>query len=364
MPNTNDAGPTLTNITFMGRQAVKYSLILVIALMAGRTFLNAFTTFWKATHPPKAAPPSVGFGVLPPIAFPEQKASEKPQAYELETKTGRFPEFQSKVSVFFMPGFTSSLFDDENARAIASSFGFVFEPEILDTQTYRFTKSSPLLSTLDMNIRSKTFDLKTDYLARQDLFVGSQVPDTQTAIAGVKDVLKEAGLDLDLLTDASVSAQASYVKAEGNNLVAADSISDAEFVQVDLKRAPIEDLEMYTPMGREGTVHAVFTGAFDGRDALVRLRNRHYPIEKTQEETYPLRTVSSAWNVLQAGEGYIAAKGELNTAVVRYVYLGYYDSFDYQPYLQPIYVFEGDKGFLGYVSAIDPKYIQAKEEPL
>jgi hypothetical protein len=37
--------------------------------------------------------------------------------------------------------------------------------------------------------------------------------------------------------------------------------------------------------------------------------------------------------------------------------MGYYESSTYQQYYQPIYVFKGDGDFVGYVSAIDPRYI-------
>jgi hypothetical protein len=61
---------------------------------------------------------------------------------------------------------------------------------------------------------------------------------------------------------------------------------------------------------------------------------------------------------MQAGEGYIVDKGENDRAVVRTVKLGYYDDFEEQEYLQPVYIFEGDGGFIGYVSALDPKFQQ------
>ncbi|MEN8253650.1 MAG: hypothetical protein ABFQ62_04735 [Patescibacteria group bacterium] len=361
MPTTTNTGPTLTNMTFIGRQTVKYGLVLVVSLMVGRTLLNAFTAFWRATHPPKPAAPTLGFGILPAIEFPQQEDKDKPQSYELETKTGNFPKFVEKAEVYFMPGFNSTLFDDETARELAASLGFVFEPKELDSQNYRFTKSKPLASTLDLNIRSKTFELKTDYLSKQELLLSSDVPDTQSAIEQVKNTLLEAGIShFDVLEDASASAQAVYLKAVGNRLQAATSVSDAEFVQIDLKRAAINGLEVYTPAGKEGTIHAVVTGAFDGKNSIMRLRHKHYPMEYSQEESYPLRSVSAAWNLLQSGEAYVVNKGELDKAVIRHIYLGYFDSFEYQEYFQPIYVFEGDKGFLAYVSAIDPRYIQTE----
>jgi hypothetical protein len=89
------------------------------------------------------------------------------------------------------------------------------------------------------------------------------------------------------------------------------------------------------------------------------MENNYHAVDYDQVHTYPLRDVQSAWRTLQAGEGYVAQRGLNDMAIVRQVYLGYYDDFEEQSYLQPVYVFEGDGGFLGYVPAIDPRYLQA-----
>jgi len=62
--------------------------------------------------------------------------------------------------------------------------------------------------------------------------------------------------------------------------------------------------------------------------------------------------------MVQAGEGYIASGQNLERAVIRSVELAYFDDFEYQPFLQPIYVFKGDDNFLAYVSAIHPNYLE------
>ena len=57
---------------------------------------------------------------------------------------------------------------------------------------------------------------------------------------------------------------------------------------------------------------------------------------RTPERTGVYRTISKAGG----------------TATVRTVTLAYYDSLDPQNYLQPVFVFEGDDGFLAYVPAV------------
>ena len=77
---TGSSGPNLTSANYVGRLFVKYGLAFLVFLMVGRVLLNAFVTYWKATHPAPPPPPTVGFGVLPNIKFPSQTESDKPQS--------------------------------------------------------------------------------------------------------------------------------------------------------------------------------------------------------------------------------------------------------------------------------------------
>lgn len=349
-------GPTLTDVTYVGRRAVKYGLIALVALVVGRSLLTAFVTYWKAANPPPPPPPTVGFGVLPQIAFPE--SDTQPVSYRLETASGTLPAFGDRAKVYFMPKSSLSLLADENAKKIASVLDYVFSPEVLDSRTYRWRKSQPLESTLQMDIQDYSMEITTDYLSRPELLTKSSVPTATEALNQVKEILRKTNL---LAEDmATASGEVVFLKALGGELEPAVSYSDADFVQVDLNRTPIDGLyRMFSPAGYKGTVHGVVAGGLSRDSSVVHLEFNYQPVDYTQVHTYPLRTTDSAWRVLQAGEGYIASRGTLESAVIRQVYLGYFDSFDEQSYLQPIYVFEGDGGFLGYVSALDSTYIQA-----
>lgn len=353
-----EVGPTLTNVTFMGRQFIKFGLIFLVVLMVGRVTINGIVAYWKATHPEPPPPPTVGFGTLPPIDFPNQSEDEKPTSYKLETARGTTPDFGDRAKVFFMPSSSASLLADQNAKVVAANLGYVFEPETLTTELYRWNKSQPLLSTLEMNIRTNSFSITTNYLSLPELLVNSQVPSGFDAVDDVKTALDRAGLLSDDV--ATASGEIVYLKSLGGELAPAVSQSDADFIQIDINRNPIDNLfRMYTEEGYTGTINAILTGSFDSRDSIVELHYNYHEVNYDQVHTYPLRTSQSAWQLLQAGEGYVANKGTDDNAVIRTITLGYYDSFEEQEYLQPIYVFENpETGFLGYVSALDQKYIQ------
>lgn len=354
---TQQAGPNLTNITHFGRLAVKYGLIGLVALMVGRTFFSALISFWKATHPAPPPPPTVGFGKLPAIAFDKQGEDDKPKSYSLELATADFPDFGDRAKVFFMPKAAPSLLADEAVKEIASTYGFIFEPEVLDSRTYRWTKSQPLEMSIKIDIQNNNFSLNSNYLTRPELLSNNKLPENFEAVTQVRSFLSAANLlSKDIATS---SGKVSYLKSLGGELSEAFSLSDADFVQVDLDRTPIDGkYEMVSPDGRSGVVSVILTGALNGNNSIVDAEYHLKKVDYSQIETYPIRTVTSAWKILQAGEGYIADKGEDDEALIRKVELAYYDDWKEQSFLQPVYVFRGDSGFVGYVGAVDPLFVQ------
>lgn len=354
----NNSGLSLTQAAYISRQVVKYSAVVLVLLIVSRTLFSAFVAYWKATHPEPPPPPTVGFGILPSIKFPERDATQLPSSYELETATGDFPEFTDRANVFLMYRAVASLLDDENAKKTAASFGFVFPPESIGTQRYRFSKSEPFDSIFEINVASLNFELDTDFLARPELITNTEVLDQSRGVSIVKSALESASLlPLDVAT---ASGDALYLKALGDDLSPALSFSDADYLQVDLNRTPIDgQYQSFTADGQKGTIHAILSGAFNGLNSIVRMSYNYQKVDYSQAETYPLRSARSAWQLLQSGEGYVAQKGEFETAVIREVELGYYESEQEQDYFQPIYVFKGDGGFVGYVPAVDPKYYQS-----
>lgn len=358
MSTTTDTGPTLTQITYVGRQVVKFGLLTLVTLMVSRLAIGAFVSYWKATHPPPPPPPTVGFGVLPAAAFPAQTAEDTPSSYKLETADGKLPEFSDRAKVYFMPKKAPSLLADQEAKALASKLGFVFEPEVLGNETYRWSKNQPFETTIDFNIRTYHFELSTDFENRPELLINSQLPTNFEAVREVRNMLNAANLVApDIATPAGDIVP---LKSLGGELTEAVSVSDADFLRVDLNRTPIDNqYRMFTPEGYKGVISAIITGGQKGRNSIVSLDYNYNRIDYTQVHTYPIKTSRDAWRVLQAGEGFIVNKGSSDPAVVRNVQLGYYDDFEEQEYLQPIYVFTGDDGFLGYVPAITNEFLQS-----
>lgn len=363
-PIARSVGPvfTMTDATYYGRGFVKFGSIALVVMIIGRMLLNAAVAYWVATHPKPPPPPTSGYGKLPGLKFPELTTEVKPQSYTLESADGGFPDFGDRAKVFLMPKSPANLLADQKVKALAAKYDFNGSPQVLDTRTYRWTKSQPIEMTLQMDIQNDTFSLTSNYLSRPELLLNNQLPENFEAVTSVKGVLSGA----DMLPEdvATTAGKVSFLKAIGGILQPAVSLSDADFLQVDLTRNLIDaKYDFYGPDGSRSLISAIMTGSLAANSGVVELEYHYFPIDYAQVETYPIRTADQAWKVLQAGEGYVPKAGTQPTAVVRSVTLGYYDDWQEQEYLQPIYIFEGDGGFMGYVSAVDPKFIITTATP-
>jgi len=359
MPQQQKSNFNLTYATHATKRGLAFFGFALTAFLVFWFASTAFVRYWIAMNPEPPPPPSAGFGVLPMLQFPSQNVSSLPKEFVLETPTGKLPTFSDRAIVFFMPKNSPSLLDAEKASRFATTYDFVFEPEILDAKTYRWQRTQPLLTTLEYNIQDKVFSYSTDIANRPELLLEAELPTRFDAILEVKQFLgRSMKLDPDIAT---ASGTFTYVKSVGSALVEAVSAADANFIIVNIDRFPIEGrYQTYGENPEKSSIHAL-VGNIKGAEKVIQIEYYHYPVDYSIIHTYPLRPIRQAWDLLQAGEGFIARPSGSDTAVIREITLGYYDSREPQQYLQPIYVFSGDNGFLGYISAIDPTFINTSK---
>ena len=79
-------------------------------------------------------------------------------------------------------------------------------------------------------------------------------------------------------------------------------------------------------------------------------------IQKYKFSTYPLKGTKAAFEELKNGRGALNKMPTSNVFPIRSVILGYLETKKHQPYLQPIYIFMSDDGFMAYVAAVSDMY--------
>jgi hypothetical protein len=343
---------SLTNIAITSRKAIRYGVYFVIAYFIGRMALNISLTVYRTFFPKPPPPPTVAFGPVPKLPFPERK--DLPQfEYKVETPSGGLPSLDQQAKVYYMPPSAATLNSFENAKAKARGLGFTTDPEEITPTNFRF-KHPTAASILEMNIVNNTFSISYN-LASDPLPLDKQPPAEQSAVSVARGYIGSASLtppDLDGPTSTE------FLKVDSQGLSTVVSLSEANLIKVSLFRKDYDNLSAKTPDPRTGNVWFILSGESGSGRQIIASEFHYFPIDKTQVATYPLKTAAAALEDLKAGNGFIASLGSNpdGKVTIRRIYLAYYDPGVYTQFYQPIVVFEGDRNFVAYVPAVQSSY--------
>lgn len=348
---------TLTEVSYYTRRGVKWGIIGLIVILLAPVIWRGIKGIYLKLNPPPPPPPTIAYGKLPGIQFPGNDGGYKP-SIRLETVNGTLPTLDVVGKVYVVEINKSRLLELERVKTKAKSLGFVSEPEQVNEQTFKFVHPSNQ-STLTVDVIYNTYKYQYPWQLDQTLYSGIAVPNNDQAFLEAKSFLQTLGL---LAPDLSQGTpKLSYFAAQPPQMVSTNSLSEANFVRVDLFRANLDKLPIATTGGDHSPVNVTFSGVSDRGKRVVEANYAYSKIVDAGFATYPLKSVDQAWNELQQGHGYVARKAG-DQVTVRKAYLAYYESDSAQEFLQPVFVFEGDSGgdsqYLGYVPAIDAAYLQ------
>lgn len=348
---------SLTDTAFYTRRAINWAILGVIAYILLRIFWSIFLAVFLMIFPPKAPPPNNAFGKLPSLKFPATATPSAKLTFQLQTIEGDVPAASASANVYFMPKTAPNLLALNSAQDFAGLLFFSPTPIQESKNIYRFNDPEFPLRRLRYDIVSGNFIVRYAFEQDPSIFIEKNLgsPDAiqleATNLLGQYDLSKE---DI-----ANGRTTVTFLKLTGTALVPTSSLSQADAVRVDFFRQGIGDMKIFTPNPDEAPIAIIFSGSTNSKKHVLEFAYTYWPIDLTTSATYGLISSEQAWTILQNGQGYIARLPTSgNVAVIRNIYLAYYDSYDPQTYLQPIFVFEGDNGFVAYVPAVAPPWTE------
>ena len=374
---TNQIKPpvlTLTRAMYLSRIGIIFGLIMLILLLGGKIGFDTFNNYLQNQRCLQPEPLQRIYEYLPPLNFPSNPTLSRPLNYTLAlggvSNTDRsgaplLPVLGPKdvtIRVYQVESPASSLQAEEQVKQIAATLGFTSDPEIIDSENYRYQSGS---DTLEINKKNLHLKYQSNFLNNNELLnqPGKTLPTNAEATALVKGILANVGLLPDDV--ASPSARVTPVKVVGSNVVEANSVAEADFLEVILYRMPLEKqtfdercqpltqtYEYFSPAGVGSEIHAIVARTWTNDNIVVQLTNSYHQINPDNYAVYSTRSLERAWTALVSGEAHIVKAGDnVDTAIITNIQLGYYVGGD-QNYVQPIFVFTGSGGFEAYVSAI------------
>lgn len=348
---------TLTETAYYTRRTVNWLILAVIGYIILRLSWTIFVATWLAIFPPKPPPPNNAFGVLPKLQFPQQSSPSGQLTFRLETIQGRVPGASESAMIYFMPKSPANLLALNETQDFAERLGLNPNPIQETKNIYRFADSDFILRSLRYDIVSNNFILRYRFEEDTGVLNEKNFTGSDALLNEAKSLLQSYKLynnDIQLGV-----ANVSFLHLVGDKLVPTTSQSSADAVRVDFYRKTIGNTPIVIPNPDEGPINFVFSASSNAKQRILQFAYTYWPIDYDTTATYALKTSAVAWQELQSGTGYIARYPKTGqAAVVRNVYLAYYDSYDPQTYLQPVFVFEGDNGFMAYVPAVAPPWVE------
>lgn len=354
---------SLTESAATARKAIKYGAIGIVVITVLWFLGGAAIDYYREMNPPAPPEPQVGFGKIEAISFPEETGRPN---LTLELPTGAIPQFEVQMKVYEMVQERSSFLDTDRSVETAANLDFLFEPTKESSSVYVWNNGDELASTLRMNIVTGKFVMSRRWQNKPELIMLADFKSDNDVISRSEEILKQADVDN---KDILGSERLTYLKASGDNLIEALSLSDADFVQIDYFRNNVEEVDeeteeilssypFYQTQPEKGLVRIIISGSMDANEKAIYIENNYREIDYDRYSTYPIKTGEEAWTELEGGGGYVTdASPKEGIVKIRRIFLAYYDG-DNEEYSEPVYVFLGDQSFTAYVPAVSSEWVK------
>jgi hypothetical protein len=338
-------------------------VLLAIAGLAVAWLLVAVSLNFIPTFINGGVKPDYAFGVIPKPTIP-MNITSRGISFVLDTVDGKLPTLPSILATYQTDPLLADILGPERGTQLASSFGFPEGPVVLDSQTYKYTNHQNPYQSMTVNIGTQNFILSSDY--GSGMFSGPAPSNSsQDLIDRARRFLQSHNmLPKELETS---TATVSYRKISGSGTVGADSIDSANFARVDLFRSNVNSYPIVGPMTDQALVY-VGLKPFQQISAITELHYTFWPYFSDKKGLYPLLPVDQAFKNLQDGQASLISPESVNfkQVNVKSISIAYYQDDNYEPYLEPVYLFDGtgtapdgsEVNARFYLPAVDPRYLK------
>jgi len=336
---------TLTQAATLTRRGVIVFFVLLVLGISGKIGYEIWYQNYLAHLPKKIEKPEMKFGALPKINFPPTTISSSNYSYTLDTATGGLPQVPTLLKIYFIPKASISLLSPDKSQKLAAKLGFPNGPQVLSESVFQFDNGVGGLLKIDATTGNFNFlrasrQITPEEASDSGKYLNSTLPTKDELLQQFKDYLDRKELLPQELTTGKY-----------NIIYQSQTPESSDTVEISLWPGKIDDLDIVTPSFSQGLTNATFTKWYEETNQVIKLNYTFWPIDQTSYSTYPLKTAEQAFTDLKAGQGFISVQSQSPQVSITLIYLAYFESEEYSPYLQPVFVFEGPS-YIGLVPAV------------
>jgi hypothetical protein len=284
---------------------------------------------WYANYlahlPPVEEKPDVKFGLLPAINLPSSAVTSSNFSYSIDTTTGGLPVFAKVQKVYFIPKPIATLLTLDKIKSLAKKLAMEDAIATPSGNSYFFQKDD----------RSLTVEADTGNFSLNGATISGKLQIEDRPVQNFKNLLSSIG----------------YLKEDLANGPSKIAVNQIQLWPAQIDKNPILHADF-----NKGLISATLTDNGQQISDYQSIQYIYWPVDRTTYSTYPVKSADEALVDLKSGKGSIVIEPTSPQVSITSVYLAYFESTMYQPYLEPIYVFEGP-GFVSYVPAVREEYI-------
>lgn len=341
---------TLTETASFSKKASIWVVIGIVALVFLMIFLGVAGNIKNALFPPPPLPATVAFGKLPAMDLSEGYKAPGGISYSIETVSGDLPVLVKEAKAFAIAPGVLSFGALEDVKTKASQNGFSGDVKEINGTKVEFTDPQESGRILTMDKTTGNFMLTSNYATDQSI-ITSRPESLESAIKSARSFFGNFGISE--LEFPAEKIRTQFLRIDGNILSKVASLSAANLVQVDFLRADIDKLPVIWPKDM-----AKLATALVSERKVVAADLNLLPIRKNSFATYPLKGTAAAFSDLKDGRGAFVKPIKTNSMIISDVKLGYVESSKNELYLEPVYLFYSSDEQIGYVPAVDAKWIK------
>lgn len=349
----------LTDISVVARKYVLIGIGLLVSYFIFIFMLKLAIGIIRSAQKPRTVAPDTRFGQIPPPRFVDFADLSTGLTFTLLNVEGIPTEATASAKVYEIPKKLPTFSITQRATSLAKKLDFNLEPRVEDTMYYFVADKNPR-RVLTIEGVYLNYQLKYDYRDQPDIFVPVKIANKEELQKSVTGYIDQRNLFDDTVLKGRATLKLLRLDPVSNELVPASSIANSTAVRVDFFRQDIDKLPLITPKFFESYNYAVFapsTKIIAGY--VLELNYTFWPISLKDMATYPLKTSQEAYTQLTEGKAYVINKGQNSTEItIRKIYLAYFDDSQQQEYLQPVFVFEGDRDFVALTPAITGEWLK------
>lgn len=348
---------TLTEVSYYFRKIVPITFISLIFFSLSYLFLKLILP--SILTPPKKPSIIINplFGKLSQIKFSQSFNYPSDIDFVLDNIEGEPITATQTAKVYYLTSKVPRFGYLQKIYLMAKNLGFdtTMIKHKLDGKNAIFQDDE---KKFIVDISNFNFEYQYNYENNKELFENTIIPDENLIKEKAKEFLRVLGRYPDELAKGKENIILLNYNSSTNEFQIIKPEEQANVIEVDFYRSDVEGFPIVTSkyFNSQNFVVAVFK---ENDYKVLKAQVKFFEKEEEKVAVYPLKTGDQAWQELKEKKGTIVSLGEKNNQIIiKKMFLGYYDPDSYQEYLQPVYVFLGEKGFVGYVPAIKEEYIK------